>query len=104
MIAAIQKVSGVEYVDVDAFGAIPEKTTDPNGTRRLMTQKEITKQVQAIVTPAGGQVAGASPIPDRLPANVTAWEAGSDGGVLRPAELVVLMAAVRDTIILNQIL
>ncbi|MFX5987652.1 hypothetical protein ABTF25_19735, partial [Acinetobacter baumannii] len=40
IISVIQGVAGVAYVDVDAFGSIPEKTVDANGNRRLLTQDE----------------------------------------------------------------
>ena len=51
VICAIQNVAGVAYVDVAAFGSIPEKTVDANGNRRLLTQDEISSAVQAIVYP-----------------------------------------------------
>jgi len=103
-IAVIQGVHGVEYVDVDAFGAIPEKVADaPGGPRRLLTQAEIAERVGEIVDPpraVGGVAVGSA---DRLPGNVDAWAGGSQDGALRPAELVILMPAVPDTIVLNQI-
>jgi predicted phage baseplate assembly protein len=103
-IATIQAVPGVEYVDVDAFGAIPEKTVDSDGTRRLLTQDEIADQVRTIADPptaAIGKAGGRRT--DCLPRNVLAFPGGSDGGILRPAEVVVIVPAVPDTVILNQI-
>jgi predicted phage baseplate assembly protein len=47
IISAIQNVDGVVYVDVDAFGGVPEKTVDRQGAR-LLTLPEITKAVRAI--------------------------------------------------------
>lgn len=104
-IAVIQGVRGVEYVDVDAFGAIPEKKTESESvTRRLLTQKEITDRVAEIVDPPTTAVGGVMVGPaDRLPGNVDAWGGGLQDGVLRPAELVLLLPAVPDTIVLNQI-
>lgn len=103
--AAIQGVRGVEYVDVDAFGAIPEKVTESEGvTRRLLTQKEISDRVAEIVDPPPTSVGGLAGVSvDRLPDNVDAWGGGSQDGALRPAELVMLLPAVPDTIVLNQI-
>lgn len=104
VIAAIQGVRGVAYVDMDAFGAIAQSadsvTRDANGhvhrTRRFLTQDDIAAAVSAIVGPAA---TGA----DRLPPNVDAWPGGSDRGLLRPAELVMFMPGVSDTLVLNQI-
>lgn len=113
LISTIQGVLGVAYVDVDAFGAIPEKTTDENGTRRLLTQEEISDQVQMIVNPRASNDNGGSNYNqalhlnkqrERLPAGVPAWTGGPEQGVLRPAELVIFVPTVSDTLILNQIL
>jgi predicted phage baseplate assembly protein len=103
-IGTIQAVRGVEYVDVDAFGAIPEKTVDANGTRRLLTQDEITDQVRRIAdhSTADTDHAGGRRT-DRLPGNVPAFPGGADRGVLRPAELIVIVPAVPDTVVLNEI-
>jgi predicted phage baseplate assembly protein len=104
--AAIQAVPGVAYVDIDALGAIPEKTTAADGTRSLITQGEIADAVTSIVKPAPSLDANGNPIlprPDHLPANIDAWPGGADKGVLRPAELVTFTPAVADTLILNQI-
>jgi predicted phage baseplate assembly protein len=109
VISAIQGVAGVQYVDVDSFGAIPEKTTDTDGTRRLLTQSEISAQVQRIVNPSQHSEGFAAPKAQAgLPAGVSAWPGGFDssivGGALRPAELAIFVPAVSDTLILNQIL
>jgi predicted phage baseplate assembly protein len=104
VIAAVQGVRGVAYVDVDAFGAIAQTVADTRvdasgvlqRTRRFLTQDDIAAAVGAIV-----QLAGAPA--DRLPPNVDAWPGGSDQGALRPAELVMFMPGVPDTLVLNQI-
>jgi predicted phage baseplate assembly protein len=123
MISAIQNVPGVAYVDIDAFGAIPEKKTeiDINAigphrmTRRLLTQDEIAQQV-AIITGnyANGQygtnLEGALE-PGKLHLlklrrqldGVDAFAGGNEGGLLRPADLVIFTPAVSDTLILNPI-
>ncbi|HEY2190111.1 MAG TPA: putative baseplate assembly protein [Caldimonas sp.] len=108
VIAAIQAARGVAYVDVDAFGAIAQTvddvSVDADGTthrvRRFLTQDDIAAAVAAIVQPGGSASGGAV---DRLPPNVDAWPGGSDRGLLRPAELVMFMPDVSDTLVLNQI-
>jgi predicted phage baseplate assembly protein len=56
VISLMQNIDGVAYVDVDAFGGIPEKTadgTDPaRPIRRLLTLDEIALTMKAIVNPA----------------------------------------------------
>ncbi len=86
IIAAIQNVEGVAYVDVDTFGGIPE-TLDP---------KQLTENIQNVVNP--GQDGSAKPEPF-----VKADSADFVGGVLHPAQLAIFLAAVPDTIVLNQI-
>jgi hypothetical protein len=55
VISVIQNVDGVAYVDIDAFGGIPEKTVDDSVTppiRRLLTLDELALTMKAIVNPA----------------------------------------------------
>jgi predicted phage baseplate assembly protein len=110
LISAMQQVDGVAYVDIDAFGAVPEQVSDihthAGGTlervRRFLTPDDVATAVRAIVAPK--VIAGKkTPAMGRLPGNVDAWPGGSDSGVLRPAELAVFMPDVPDTLILNQI-
>ncbi len=111
VISAMQGVAGVAWVDVDAFGAVPERvshtTTDPDGTlrttRELLSQEKIVEEVQRIVGPNAPTSAGARPVDRQLP-NVAAWPGGLDQGALRPAEVAVFTPAVTDTLILNQAL
>jgi hypothetical protein len=110
IIAVVQKIKGVEYVDVDAFGGIPEKTAElvngkPPDKRRLLTLEEIAGAVQQIVNPqkntASRVTSGATqfaPAP-RVDVNVADFESGS----LRPAQLAIFSDAVPDTLILNEI-
>jgi hypothetical protein len=106
VIGAIQSVEGVSYVDVDAFGGIPEKKAGldkngkPTGTRRLLTLDELAKRVQEIVDPPTTKHNGAQAAAQRVDVNVAAPEFGS----LRPAQLAILTPAVPDTLILNQII
>lgn len=104
VIAAMQGISGVAYVDVDAFGGIPERRANPDGTRRLLTLGEISNAVAQIVNPSieTAQYA-ASKRPPGPPRAVTAVAAGFEKGAIRPAQLAIFTPAVSDTIALNQI-
>ena len=88
VINLIQNTEGVAWVDVDLFGGIPEKKSEADGTRRLLTLEELAETV--------GDIAGPAP-------HVEANFAAVENGVLRPAQLAIFTAAVPDTIILNQI-
>lgn len=113
-IAVMQAAPGVAYVDVDIFGAIPEKTADPEAkTRRLLTPQEITEFVQTMLDPSPSQPhetniapppawlsqlpAGRQPL-DRVIANL----AGPEDGTLRPAQLAIFSSLAPDTLILNR--
>jgi hypothetical protein len=104
VIGAIQSVEGVGYVDVDAFGGIPEKKagTDKNGNpiRRLLTSDELAAYGQVIVM----QSQGANGAPSGPPTRVDASVAGFESNTLRPAQLAIFTPEVPDTLILNQIL
>jgi predicted phage baseplate assembly protein len=106
VIAAIQGVRGVDWVDVDGFGAVPERvwttTTAADGTvqrtRELLTQDDILAGVAAIIAQSQPQN-----LADRMPPSVDAWPGGLDQGALRPAEIVAFTPEVTDTLILNQV-
>jgi len=100
VLAIIQNERGVAYVDVDAFGGIPEKTTDLDGTRRLLTLDEITDVVQAILDPSEFQEGGGEAPSPRVDTAVAHF----DGRAIRPAQLAIFTPSVSDTLILNQIL
>ena len=109
VIAAIQGVRGVAWVDVDAFGGVAERSVqtvvaqngDVQRTRELLTQDDVLAAVAEIVaTPARLTPAQR----DRMPPSVSAWPGGLDeDGTLRPAELVAFTPSVPDTLILNQV-
>jgi len=104
VMGAIQGVRGVAYVDIDAFGAIPERVTAEDGIRRLVTQAEVAAQVDRLLHPFGDDGATSSQrARARAFPGVDAWPGGSDAGVLRPAELAIFSPSVPDTLILNQI-
>ena len=96
IIACIQAVEGVAYVDVDAFGGIPEKVTGDDGTRRLQDLKGLADDVQDVVSPP----AGSPPGPKQA---VPAGLAGFEEGALSAAQLAIFTPYVQDTIVLNQI-
>jgi hypothetical protein len=102
IIAAIQNTPGVVYVDVDAFGGIPEKTIGRNGPV-LLTLDQIAARVAQITGTAkgtlvrGGRTAGG-------PAQFVAAKPGRlEQTYLRPAQLAIFSPSVPDTIVLSQI-
>jgi hypothetical protein len=111
ILSAIQHTEGVEYVDVDAFGGVPERTDEtdtngkPTGQRRLLTLGEVSSAVQQIVSPREFLILRknsnrAESIPaTRVDVNI----AGFENGVLHPAQIAIFTDAVPDTLILNQI-
>ena len=110
VIALIQNIAGVEYVDIDAFGGIPEKTANADGTRRLLTMSEIADTVSLDLTATTrGSITnlGLTPAPPSAvgPAQIAnANLADFENGAIRPAQLVIFTSAVADTIVLDQIL
>lgn len=99
VIAAMQAVKGVAWVDVDVFTSIPEKTTTEAGTRELITQSGISHRIAIALSGESPDAAGLAPSP--LPPDVVAFPGGYDDGTLRPAELAIFTPAVNDTLILN---
>ena len=99
----MQGVPGVVYVDVDAFGGVPERVANPDGTRRLLTLTEIADVITMIVDPTQvnenqvliQQVGPPHAVPAALP--------GLENGAIRPAQLAIFTAAVPETMALNQI-
>ena len=93
IIAAIQAVEGVAYVDVDAFGGVNERTTDAQtGKRRLQTLDELSASVQAIAAGTAG--------PSQT---VMAGLAAFEDDALSAAQLAIFTPTVPDTVVLNQI-
>lgn len=90
VISVMQNVRGVEYVDVDAFGGIPEKEADIQGRRHLLTPSRISEEVQKIVEQGAVH---------RILVNL----ADLQGKSLLPAQLAFLTPDVPETLILNQI-
>jgi len=125
ILGVMQSVRGVAYVDVDAFGGIPEKVAEVDGKRRLLTPDEIAEAVACLVTRwsavdmdakcaeltahsecdkyqncqkygSFGQTLG---VRQRLSVNLADFE----NGVIRPAQIAFLTPDVPATLILNQI-
>lgn len=107
IMSAIQNVKGVAYVDVDAFGGIPEKIAVPDAkdetktVRRLLNLDEIAEAVQEIIAPKEDPEGGPPPVVPAL--RVEAGVAAFEKGVLQPAQLAIFTPSVPDTLILNQI-
>ncbi len=101
VIAGIQSVRGVAYVDVDVFTSIAEKTSGGRGPRQLVTQGDITQQIAvALHGESEFNCADRANRADR-PGDVPAFAGGTFRGQLRPAELAIFTPAVADTLILN---
>lgn len=115
IIAAIQNTPGVVYVDVNAFGGIPEKTVGQAGPTLLTLQQIATRvamitglpstngsngdnQSISITPPSVGKRGGI-----QLPQIVQAKPGRLELGYLRPAELAIFSSTVPDTIALTQI-
>ena len=91
-ISVMQAVAGVEWVDVDSFGGIPERILADDGERRLLDPAEIAAAVKAVVDRGAPR--------NRVPANL----AEPEGRGVRPAELAYLSPLVPATLILNEAL
>jgi hypothetical protein len=104
VIAAMQAVPGIDYVDVDAFGAVAQDagTASQQVVGEVATvpsQDAIVDAIAAIVNPV--TIVGQPT--DVMPRSVPAWPGGVHLGVLRPAQLVIFVPDVADTLVLNQI-
>jgi len=109
IIAAIQQVEGVAFVDVDSFGGIPEKVTKKNTRtdqfeRTLITLPEISQAIDKIVGTTSPQRQNFIAVPNNpTMLFVPAVIAEVTDGVLQPAQLAIFKPEVPDTIVLNQI-
>ena len=105
IIATIQSVPGVAYVDVDVLGGLPEKTTDYGSrtpVRRLMTPQEISKAVQSLIQ--NGTIDPRQPKqPQPLQRVVVNLASVARNGIIAPAQLAYFTPDVPDTLVLNQI-
>lgn len=99
VVALIQDVPGVGWVDVEAFGGLPERVTVKDGTRQLITPDELADRAADIVQPQDDDDETNAPaVPEHLKVDVAAFE----GADFRAAQLAIFTPAVPDTLILNQ--
>lgn len=106
VIAAMQAIEGVVYVDIDSFGGVAEKVTGVNketqlAVRRLRTPAELSPAIRSVADPMvntnGVQL-------KKQPGGVQAKLARVDkSGLVLPAQLAIFSPLVPDTLILNQI-
>jgi predicted phage baseplate assembly protein len=87
---AIQSVEGVAMVDLEVFGAIPAATTGSDGVRRPLTPGETEAAIKS-VDDSG------------VAAKVEARRARLEGGLILPAELLLLSPEISATLVLNQV-
>jgi len=101
--AVMQSVRGVEYVDIDFFGGIPEKKYDESlkdkvsaneSKRRILTPQEVGNSVQNTINYLEGGC-----MKQRIEVNLADFENDS----IRPAQLAFLTPDVPETLILNPI-
>lgn len=92
VLSVLQSVRAVVYVDLDAFGAVPTTVPDPRAPdgRRPLTPEETAQRVARLI--------GSPPAP-----RVRARPARFAAGRIQPAQLAVLVPALPDTVVLNQI-
>jgi uncharacterized phage protein gp47/JayE len=105
VLSTIQKVPGVDYVDLDTFGGIPEfvASAGPPPLRLPITPDQIAECVADRLNPLGPVDTGdCSWLPPFCP--VSARLAGPDeNGVIAPAQLVLLTPDVPSTLVLTSI-
>ncbi|MBI2753353.1 MAG: putative baseplate assembly protein [Betaproteobacteria bacterium] len=104
LIVAVQAVEGVVYLDVDAFGGIPEKVADAKGNRTLLTMGEIASRVENLTKASTQTGKLGQPVAMGVSQRVDVNQADLEKGQVRPAQLAVFTSAVQDTLVLNQIL
>jgi len=95
VLAAIQSVRGVAYVDLDSFGTVPATVADAlaEGGRRPSTPEEISNAVQQVVATS----------PPLSYVNALPARTSSDGFGILPAQLAILLPDATDTLVLNRI-
>lgn len=105
VLATIQQVPGVEYVDLDTFGGIPEFIASAGAppSRRPITPDEIAALVnEQLNPPATVDTGECTWLPPFCP--VSARLAGPDeNGVIAPAQIAILTPDVPSTLVLTSI-
>lgn len=88
--STIQSVVGVDYVKVDAFGAI----SDMDASGNPLTPDDLTKAFKGLIQSAD---------PANLPSRIVANSARASGSAILPAQIVYLSAAVPDCLLLSEL-
>lgn len=92
VVATIQSVPGVAYVDVDAFGAIPETVPDRAAAsgRRTPSPTTISRQIREIARTAPQT-------------RVRAYLAEREDTSIRPAQIAILLPTVEETLSIRRL-
>ena len=90
VIAVMQRVPGVDFVDVDAFDGVPEKKSDTTA-RRALTPEELGTEIGKLI---------AGPPQPRVTVALASYDENTH---LRPAQLALLLTDLPETLILNQL-
>ena len=88
--ATVQSVVGVDYVKVDAFGAI----ADIDAAGKPLTPDDLTKALKNLIQTAD---------PANLPSRIVANSARAGGSGILPAQIAYLSAAVPDCLLLSEL-
>jgi predicted phage baseplate assembly protein len=104
VLAVIQRVPGVEYADLNAFGGIPERVrviVDEKPSRRLITAPQVAARVREIAATSAGPPSHDCPWPPIFcPVRASLAHIDADG-LIAPAQLVMLSPDVPDSLILS---
>ncbi len=106
VVATMQAIEGVVYVDIDSFGGVADQVTAKCSetqlpVRRLRTPDELSPAIRSIASPA---VSALGLKLKKDPGGVEAKLARVDkSGLILPAQLAIFSPLVPDTLILNQI-
>jgi hypothetical protein len=96
VLSVMQVVPGVAYVDVDAFGGIPEKQFIAGKGRQFLTPNDIANRVELFVIEQQN-------LPEtRIKVALADFEQEGEN-VIHPAQLAFFTSEVPETLILNQI-
>jgi hypothetical protein len=88
--STLQSVVGVDYVRVDAFGAI----SDVDADGKPLTPDDLTKAFKKLIQEAD---------PGHLPSRIVAGPARASGSVVLPAQIAYLGTAVPDCLLFSEL-
>lgn len=89
VIAAVQGIRGIDYVDLDIL--------------RVIDEAAVVRQLSAPAATGPGRRGGARVPARRAPGRVEVWPARVVDGVVLPAQLAYLQPGVQDSLILNEV-